>query len=103
MIVNVENINVSWSRTTWYNKTCLKRPLKMKTKLVFKIDYRLMQVERVAECSKGSILQYFRPSISYNLSLISLFCLFLSGHLRQVLLYITSYTFYTRKCPLNVF
>ena len=35
-------------------------------------DYRLMQVERInAECSKGSILQYFRPSLSYNLSLRS--------------------------------
>ena len=35
-----------------------------------------------------SILQYFWPSLSYHLSLRSLFCLFLSGCLRQVLLYI---------------
>ena len=42
-------------------------------KLVFKINYRLMQI-------KGSILQYFRPLLSYHLSLRSLFCLFLSGH-----------------------
>ena len=27
-----------------------------------------MQVKSIAECSKGSILQYFRPSLSYNLS-----------------------------------
>ena len=33
-----------------------------------------------------SILQYSGPSLSYHLSLITLFCLFLSGHLRQVLL-----------------
>ena len=46
----------------------------------------LMQVKSIAECSKGSILQYFRPSLSYHLSLRSFFCLFLSGHLRQVLL-----------------
>ena len=46
-----------------------------------------MQVKSIAECSKGSILQYFRPSLSYHLSLRSLFCLFLSGRLRQVLLY----------------
>ena len=46
-----------------------------------------MQVKRIAECSKGSILQYFRPSLSYRLSLRSLFCLYLSGRLRQVLLY----------------
>ena len=60
-----------------------KRP----PKLIFKTDYRLMQVKNIAECSKGSILQYFGPSLSYHLSLlISLFCLFLSGRLRQVLL-----------------
>ena len=29
------------------------------TKLVFKTDYRLMQVKSIAECSNGSILQYF--------------------------------------------
>ena len=35
-----------------------------------------------------SILQYFRPSLSYHLSLKPLFCLFFSGRLRQVLLYL---------------
>ena len=44
-----------------YSKTCLKWPLKKKTKMVFKTDYRLMQVKSIAECSKGSILQYFWP------------------------------------------
>ena len=34
----------------------------------------------------GSILQYFWPSLSYPLWLRPLFCLFLSGRLRQVLL-----------------
>ena len=56
---------------------------KRRPKLGFKTDYRLMQVKSFAECSKG-ILQYFGPSLSYRLSLRSLFCLFLSGHLRQV-------------------
>ena len=55
--------------------------------LVFKTAYRLMQVKSIAECSMGSILQYFRPSLSYHLSLRSLIGLFLSGRLRQVLLY----------------
>ena len=32
-----------------------------------------MQVKGIADCSKGSILHYFRPSLSYHLSLISLF------------------------------
>ena len=58
-----------------------------KTKMVFKTDYRLMQVKSIAECSNGSILQYFRPSLSYQLSLRPLFCLFLSGRFTQVLLY----------------
>ena len=46
-----------------------------------------MQVKSIAECSKGGILQYFRPSLSYHFPLRPLFCLFLSGRLRQVLLY----------------
>ena len=45
-----------------------------------------MQVKSIAQCSKGSILQYFLPSLSYHLSLRSLFCLFLSGSFIQVLL-----------------
>ena len=46
-----------------------------------------MKVKSIAECSKGSILQYFRPSLSYCLSLRYLLCLFLSGPVTQVLLY----------------
>ena len=47
-----------------------------------------MPVKSIVECSKGSILQYFQPSINYHLSTRPLFRLFLSCHLRQVLLYI---------------
>ena len=50
-----------------------------------------MQVKIIAECSKGSILQYFRPALSYHMALRSLFCLFLSGRLRQVSLNIFVY------------
>ena len=62
--------------------------LKKDQKLGFKTKYCLMQVKSIAECSpwSRSILQYFRPSVSYHLSWISLFCLFLSGRLRQFLL-----------------
>ena len=42
-----------------------------------------MQVKSIAECSNGSILHYFRPSLSYHLSLRCLFCLFLSGRIRH--------------------
>ena len=82
---------VKWlGREGLYSKTCLKRPPKKKTKigfLVFKTNYHFMQVKSIAKCSKGSILQHFRPSLSYHMSLRSLFCLFLSGRLRQDLLY----------------
>ena len=38
--------------STLYSKTCRKRPLKKENqKLVFKTDYRLMQVKSIAECS----------------------------------------------------
>ena len=43
-----------------------------------------MQVKSIAECSKGGILQYFWPSISYHLSFRSLlFFVFLSGCFTQ--------------------
>ena len=43
--------------------------------------------ESIAESSKGSILQYFRPSLSYHLSLRIFVCLFLRGCFTQLLLY----------------
>ena len=48
-----------------------------------------MQVKGIAECRllQGSILQYFRPSSSYQLFLRSLFCLFLSDGFTHALLY----------------
>ena len=47
----------------------------------------LMKVESIAECSPWSILQYFGPALSDNLSWKPNSVFFLSGHLRQVLLY----------------
>ena len=44
-----------------------------------------------------SILQYFRASLSYHLSLRPLFCLFLSGCLRQVLLYMPNHILWVLK------
>ena len=44
-------------------------------KLFFKTNYRLMQVKIIAECSKGSIPQYFRPSLSYHYFVIRIFIL----------------------------
>ena len=68
-------------------KPVLSGHSKRRPKLFFQTDYYLMQVKSIAECSNGSILQYFGPSLSYHLSLKSLFCLFFNGLLWQVLLY----------------
>ena len=55
-------------------KPVLSGQSKRRPKVVFKTDYCLMQVKSIAECSKGSILQYFRPSLSYSLLFRSLLC-----------------------------
>ena len=57
-------------------KPVLSGHTERRQKMVFKTDYRIMQVKRIAECSDGSILQYFRPSLSYHLSFRHPFCLF---------------------------
>ena len=67
--------------------TCLKRPLKKKTKIGFQGRLLLNAGQKYCRMLQESILQYIRPSLSYHLSLIPLFCLFLSDRLRQVLLY----------------
>ena len=74
-----------------YSKTCEKRQLSKRPKIGFNTNYRLVHVKSIAKCSKGAILQYFRTSLSYHLSLRSLFCLFLSGRFTQVLLYTRPY------------
>ena len=87
-----QNSHLIWK---WhYSKICVKWPLSKDQKLVFKTNYRLMQVESIAECSKMSILQYFWPSWSYQLLLRSLLCLFLSGRFTQILLYHNSIFFF---------
>ena len=69
------------------SKTCLKQPIKKKTKKYFKDRLMLNAGQMYCRMLQESILQYFRPSLSYHMSLRPLFCLFLSGHLGQVLLY----------------
>ena len=48
-----------------------------------------MQVKSIAECSKGSILQYFRPALSFHTALRPLFYLFFEWPLK------TGFTVYT--------
>ena len=69
-----------WKCPTQYTvKPVFRGHRKRRPKFVFKTNYRLMQVKSIAECSPWSILQYFRPSLSYHLSLRSLICLLKTG------------------------
>ena len=70
-----------------YSKTCLKRPKKKIPRIGFQDRLLLNAGQKNCRMLQESILQYFWPSLSYHLSLRVLFCLFLSGRLRQVLLY----------------
>ena len=79
-----------------YSKACVKRPLSKRLKIVLN-NYPPMQVKCILECSTWSILQYFRPSFSYHLSLISWFCLFLSGHFTQVYNFIGNQPYLNNK------
>ena len=80
MVIGIEGDRIQY--------LCKMATLKKTKKLVFKTNCRLMQVKSIAKCSKESILQYFRPLLSYQLLYRSLYCLFFSGRFTQVLLYV---------------
>ena len=61
-----------------YSKTCVKRPLSNRPKIGFKDQLLLNAGQKYCRMLQ-SILQYFRPSLSYHLLLRSVFCLFMSG------------------------
>ena len=65
-----------------YSKACVKRTLSNRPNC-FRANYRLMQV-KVLQNASSAILS---TSLGYNLSLRSLFCLFLSGRVTQGLLH----------------
>ena len=52
-----------------------------------KTNCSLMKVKSIVECSTWRILQHFWPALSHNRFWKAIISLFLSGHLRQVLLY----------------
>ena len=56
-------------------------------KLRFRDRLSLNAGQKYCRILQESLLQYFKHALSYHLSLRPLFCLFLSGRLRQVLLY----------------
>ena len=51
-----------------YSKTCLKRPLKKKTKIGFQYRVSLNAGQKYCRMLQESILHYFQPSISNHLS-----------------------------------
>ena len=67
-------------------KPVLSGHLKRRPKIGFQDRLSLNAGQKYCRMLFWSILQYFRPSLSYHLSSRPLFCLFLSGSLRQVLL-----------------
>ena len=62
-----------------YSRTCTKRPLKKKTEIYFQDRLSLNAGQKYCRMLRESILQYFRPSLEYHLSLRPMFCLLLSG------------------------
>ena len=52
-------VKVHLMKVQYTVKPVLSGHSKRRPKLVFKTNYRLMQAKSIAECSKGSILQYF--------------------------------------------
>ena len=71
-----------------YSKTCVKRPLSKRSQIGFQDQLSLNAGQkycRILQREHSAILSTF---IKLHLSLRSLFCLFLSGCLGQVLLYL---------------
>ena len=70
-----------------YSKTCVKRPLSKRQKMVFKTDYRIMQVKVIAECyplENPAILSTF---INLPFAIKTFVLFILSGCFTQGLLY----------------
>ena len=55
-------------QTEDYSKTCVKQPLSKRLIIGCQDQLSLNAGQNIVECSKGSILQYFRPSLNYHLS-----------------------------------
>ena len=79
---------LTWIQSVWHSDGTVK-PVKSghskidKTKILM-AKGSLMKVQSIAECSPWSILQYFWPALSDNLSWKPILVFFLSGCLRQV-------------------
>ena len=61
------------SNVKQYSKTCLKQPLKRRPKIGFQDRLSLNAGQKFCRMLQESILQYFRPALSYNRTLRHLF------------------------------
>ena len=68
--------STAFNQLNLYSKTSVKLPLSKRPKIGFQDQLSLNAVQKYCRMLQGSILQYFRPSLSYHLSLRSLFCYF---------------------------
>ena len=83
----METDKISTCLAVWGSvKLVLSGHSKRGHKIGFQDQLSLHAGQKYCRMLQESILQHFRPSLSYHLSLRPLFCLFLSGRLRQVLL-----------------
>ena len=80
-------MNHSWLQ---YSKTCVKRPLSKRPKNGFQDQLSLNSCQKYCRMLQGE-QSAILSELSYYMSLRSLFCLFLNGSLRQVLLYTTHF------------
>ena len=70
-----------------YSKTCVKWPLSKRPKIGFHDQLSLYAGQKYCRILQGEHSAILTTSLSYHLSLRSLFCLFFSGSFTQVLLY----------------
>ena len=59
MCMTLAQACVSNAQRVSYSKTCVKQNSQKDKKLVYRINYRLMQVKSFAECSNSAILSTF--------------------------------------------
>ena len=69
-----------------YSKTCVKWPLSKRPQIGFQDDLSFNAGQNYCRMLQGEHSALLLTFIKSHLSLRSLFCLFLSGHFRQVLL-----------------
>ena len=76
--------------TAYYSKTCVKRPLSKRQKIDFQDQFLLFAGQKYCRMLQGDKTMILmtngsltKASLSYHLSLRSLFCLFLSGRLHR--------------------